>query len=425
MTYTLALLPVGLLLLGAPIFVVFLAGAVATLVFVLPIPPIVLQQVMFGSLSSYALLAVPFFILAGELIQRSGIADRLIAWVQSLIGHVPGSLGLTVLGTGTVLGAVSGSSPATVAAVGKSLYGGLLKVGYTPRNASGLIASSASIAIVIPPSIAMILYGAAAEESVQKLFIAGILPGLFIALLMGVAVVWYARRSGGDRAGGRFSAAAALAATVRAAGALLMPVLVLGGVFLGWFSPTEAGGFACAYAIVVGVFVYRTLGWRQILEASVEAAALTAQVLIIVAAAGLFSYILTTQQVPQMITAFVSDLGLTPVGFLIAVNILLLVVGCLLDPTSAILVLTPLLMPIVRALGIDPIHFGVIMTVNLSIGMFTPPFGLNVFVAQSLFKLPLQEIYAGVLPYAAVQIVALAVITYWPALSLALTGLVS
>jgi C4-dicarboxylate transporter DctM subunit len=425
MTFTLALLPVGLLLLGAPIFVVFLAGAVATLVFVLPIPPIVLQQVMFGSLSSYALLAVPFFILAGELIQRSGIAGRLIVFVQSLIGHVPGSLGLTVLGTGTVLGAVSGSSPATVAAVGKSLYGGLLGAGYSRRNAAGLIASSASIAIVIPPSIAMILYGAAAEESVQKLFIAGILPGLFIAVLMGVAVVWHARRSGGDRAGGRFSAAAALTATVRAAGALLMPVLVLGGVFLGWFSPTEAGGFACAYAIVVGAFVYRTLGWRQILEASVEAAALTAQVLIIVAAAGLFSYILTTQQVPQLITAFVSDLGLTPVGFLIAVNILLLVVGCLLDPTSAILVLTPLLIPIVRALGIDPIHFGVIMTVNLSIGMFTPPFGLNVFVAQSLFKLPLQEIYAGVLPYAAVQIVALAVITYWPALSLALTGLVS
>lgn len=425
MTFTLALLPVGLLLLGAPIFVVFLAGAVATLVFVLPIPPIVLQQVMFGSLSSYALLAVPFFILAGELIQRSGIADRLIVFVQSLIGHVPGSLGLTVLGTGTVLGAVSGSSPATVAAVGKSLYGGLLGAGYSRRNAAGLIASSASIAIVIPPSIAMILYGAAAEESVQKLFIAGILPGLFIALLMGVAVVWHARRSGGDRAGGRFSGAAALTATVRAAGALLMPVLVLGGVFLGWFSPTEAGGFACAYAIVVGSFFYRTLGWRQILEASVEAAALTAQVLIIVAAAGLFSYILTTQQVPQLITAFVSDLGLTPVGFLIAVNILLLVVGCLLDPTSAILVLTPLLIPIVHALGIDPIHFGVIMTVNLSIGMFTPPFGLNVFVAQSLFKLPLQEIYAGVLPYAAVQIVALAVITYWPALSLALTGLVS
>ncbi len=425
MTYTLALLPIGLLLLGAPIFVVFLAGAVATLVFVLPIPPIVLQQVMFGSLSSYALLAVPFFILAGELIQRSGIADRLIAFVQSLIGHVPGSLGLTVLGTGTVLGAVSGSSPATVAAVGKSLYGGLLGAGYSRRNAAGLIASSASIAIVIPPSIAMILYGAAAEESVQKLFIAGILPGLFIAVLMGVAVVWHARRNGGDAAGGRFSAGVALRATVRAAGALLMPVLVLGGVFLGWFSPTEAGGFACAYAIVVGAFVYRTLGWREILEASVEAAALTAQVLIIVAAAGLFSYILTTQQVPQLITAFVSDLGLTPVGFLIAVNILLLVVGCLLDPTSAILVLTPLLIPIVHALGIDPIHFGVIMTVNLSIGMFTPPFGLNVFVAQSLFKLPLQEIYAGVLPYAAVQIVALAVITYWPALSLALTGFVS
>lgn len=424
MTATLVIAPIALLLVGAPIFVVFLAGAVATLVFVLPIPPIVLQQVMFGALSSYALLAVPFFILAGELIQRSGIADRLIDWVQSLIGHVPGSLGLTVLGTGTVLGAVSGSSPATVAAVGKSLYGSLLGAGYSPRKASGLIASSASIAIVIPPSIAMILYGAAAEESVQKLFIAGILPGLFIAAAMGVAVVGTAVWRGDRAASARFSLAAAIAATVRAAGALLMPVLVLGGVFLGLFSPTEAGGFACAYAIVVGVLVYRTLGWAQILEAAVEAAALTAQVLIIVAAAGLFSYILTTQQVPQLITQWVADLGLTQVGFLLAVNVLLLIVGCLLDPTSAILVLTPLLMPIVHALGIDPIHFGVIMTVNLSIGMFTPPFGLNVFVAQSMFKLPLQEIYAGVLPYAVVQIAALAVITYWPALSLVLTGLI-
>lgn len=424
MTATLAILPVVLLLIGAPVFVVFLAGAVATLVFVLPIPPLVLQQVMFGSLSSYALLAVPFFILAGELIQRSGIAERLIDWVQSLIGHVPGSLGLTVLGTGTVLGAVSGSSPATVAAVGRSLYGSLVGAGYSRRDASGLIASSASIAIVIPPSIAMILYGAAAEESVQKLFIAGILPGLFIAAAMAVAVVGGAMWRGKGSTTRRFSFAAAITATVRAAGALMMPVLVLGGVFLGWFSPTEAGGFACAYALVVGVLFYRTLGWAQILEAAVESAALTAQVLIIVAAAGLFSYILTTQQVPQLITQWVADLGLTQLGFLLAVNILLLIVGCLLDPTSAILVLTPLLMPIVHALGIDPIHFGVIMTVNLSIGMFTPPFGLNVFVAQSMFKLPLQEIYAGVLPYAVVQIIALAVITYWPALSLVLTGLI-
>lgn len=424
MTATLAIVPVVLLLIGAPVFIVFLAGAVATLVFVLPIPPLVLQQVMFGSLSSYALLAVPFFILAGELIQRSGIAERLIDWVQSLIGHVPGSLGLTVLGTGTVLGAVSGSSPATVAAVGRSLYGSLVGAGYSRRDASGLIASSASIAIVIPPSIAMILYGAAAEESVQKLFIAGILPGLFIAAAMAVAVVGGAMWRGKGSTTRRFSFAVALTATVRAAGALLMPVLVLGGVFLGWFSPTEAGGFACAYALVVGVLFYRTLGWSQILEAAVESAALTAQVLIIVAAAGLFSYILTTQQVPQLITQWVADLGLTQFGFLLAVNILLLIVGCLLDPTSAILVLTPLLMPIVHALGIDPIHFGVIMTVNLSIGMFTPPFGLNVFVAQSMFKLPLQEIYAGVLPYAVVQIIALAVITYWPALSLVLTGLI-
>lgn len=212
-------------------------------------------------------------------------------------------------------------------------------------------------------------------------------------------------------------------AFVAAIGPLGMPVFVLGGVGFGWFSPTEAGGFACVYALVLGLAIDRSLDWEAVLDAAAEAAILSAQVLVIVAAAGLYAYLLTTLQVPQAITTWVGGLALPAWGLLLAINVLLLGIGCLLDPTSAILVLTPLLVPLVTALGVDPIHFGIVMTVNLSIGMFTPPFGLNVFVAQSVLDLPLKEIFAGVLPFALIQIAALAVITYWPPLSLALPSL--
>lgn len=422
MTLTLAALPVALLALGAPVFVVFLAAAIATIVWVLPVPPIIIQQQVFSALSTYALLAVPFFLFAGELMRRSGIADRLVDVALAVVGRVPGAMGLTTVGAGSFIGAISGSSPATVAALGKTLYPGLLRTGYSPSDAAGLISASSSIAIVIPPSIAMILYGMAAEQSVAKLFLAGIPAGLFIAALMAVAIVTVAVLSGRGADHG-FDARAAARAFVQAGPSLLMPVFVLGGIMVGAFSPTEAGGFACLYAMAVGLFVHRSLSFGAILEAAADTAVLTAQILIIVAAAGLFSYLLTTQQVPQHLVALVGDLGLSAWQFLLAVNVLLLVVGCLLDPTSAILVLTPLLVPMATALGIDPIHFGIVMTVNLAIGMFTPPFGLNVFVAQSVLGLPLVTIFRGVGLYAAVQIVALLVITYWPPLTLAITRL--
>jgi C4-dicarboxylate transporter DctM subunit len=197
---------------------------------------------------------------------------------------------------------------------------------------------------------------------------------------------------------------------------------VLAGIYLGWFSPTEAGGFACLYAILVGRYVYREMSWKDVLDAATQAAIITAQILIIVATAALFSWILTINGVPQTITAGLTDLNLPPWGFLMAVNVILLIVGCFLDPTSAIIVLTPLFMPLVRALGVDPIHFGIVMTVNIAIGMFTPPFGLNIFVAQSVLGVPLDTIYRGVLPFAVVQIAALLIITYWPGLSLYLTA---
>ncbi|MBI3436381.1 MAG: TRAP transporter large permease [Proteobacteria bacterium] len=421
MIWTLAILPLLLLFAGTPVFAVFLAGGVATFVLFLEVPPVALHQVMFGGLAQYALLAVPFFIFAGDLMSSAGIADRLITWVLALIGRLPGGLGVATVGASTLMGAISGSSTAAVAAIGRVLYPGLVRDGYGPRFSVGLVSSSGSIDIVIPPSIAMILYGAAAEQSIPKLFAAGILPGLLIALMMSIFVVAMAVHIGVPRRGG-FDLRQFLTASFDAVPALFMPVFVLAGIYLGWSSPTEAGGFACLYAILVGRYVYRTMSWEDVLQSAARSAVLTAQILVIVAAASLFSWILTVNGVPHALTGLLGSFDLPPWGFLMAVNVILLVVGCFLDPTSAILVLTPLFIPLVKAVGIDPIHFGIVMTVNVAIGMFTPPFGLNIFVAQSVLGVPLATIYRGVLPFAVVQIAALLIITYWPALSLFLAN---
>jgi C4-dicarboxylate transporter DctM subunit len=241
-----------------------------------------------------------------------------------------------------------------------------------------------------------------------------------MALMMSAYVVVRALRMG-IATRGEFDFTRLREATWDALPALLMPAFVLAGIYLGWFSPTEAGGFACLYAILVGRYVYREMSWKDVLDAATQSAMITAQILIIVATAALFSWILTINGVPQAITGQLTALDLPPWAFLMAVNVILLIVGCFLDPTSAIIVLTPLLMPLVKSVGVDPIHFGIIMTVNIAIGMFTPPFGLNIFVAQSVLGVPLDTIYRGVLPFALVQIAALLIITHWPGLSLYLT----
>lgn len=419
MMVALVAVPVALLSLGTPVFLVFLAAAVAAVIFVLPTPPLALHQVIFGGLDNYALLAIPFFVLAGELMGTSGIARRLIAWVLALTGRIPGSLGVATVGASSVLGAISGSSVAAVAALGKMLYPKLEASGYGRERAGGLLASSGAIDIVIPPSIAMILYGLAAEQSIPRLFVAGILPGLLIAVLMAAFVVGVALLRRLPRAGA-FDLREVWSATKGAIWALLMPVFVLGGIYNGWFSPTEAGGFACFYAIIVARFIYRSMGWGDIVRAAGRSAMLSAQILIIVAAAGLLTWLLTTQGVPQAMVAWMQSLNMSAFAFLLSVNLVLLAIGCFLDPTSAILVLAPLLVPIAMSVGVDPIHFGIVMTVNLAIGMFTPPFGLNIFVAQTVTGLPAHVLYRGVLPFVAVQIVALLIITYVPALSLTL-----
>lgn len=417
MTLFLVALPLALLVLGFPIFLVLLAAAAAFVAFQANVPATVLHQVMFGGIDSFALLSIPFFLFAGEVMTRGGIAQRIVDWVLSIVGRVPGSLALSAVGTSTVIGAMSGSSAATTATCARLLYEPLLKSGYSRPFATGVIAASGGIDVVIPPSIAMILYGVAAEQSIPKLFAAGFIPGLVIGACMSAFIVIYALLRG-IRDERSFSPALVWLATRRCVWALGMPAIIFGGIYGGVFSPTEAAGVACVYAILVSVAVYRDLGWSELARIAASSMYLTAQIMIVVAAAGVFAWMLTTGGVPQRLVASIAALDLSAWQVLLAINILLLVVGCFIDPTSAILVLTPLLMPIVHHAAIDPIHFGIVMTVNLSIGMFTPPFGLNLFVMQSLFRVPVADIYRGVGPFILVQLVALVLITYIPELSL-------
>ena len=412
----LVVLPIALLLCGFPIVLILLVTSIAGL-FLTGVPISAVPQMMFGSIDKVSLLAVPFFIFAGEIFSHGGVSERLIRWVQSIFGGVRGSLALTTVGTCEFFGAISGSSPATVAAIGKTMYPALRDGGYDQRFSLGLITSGGAIASIIPPSIIMIIYGAAAEQSVAKLFLGGFIPGILIGILMAIYILYYAHRHHLAPTA-RFSFPRLVHTTRESIWAIGAPVIILGSIYTGVCTPTEAAGIACVYGVLVTRFIYGEITWKGLFRISVGSAFLTAQIMIIVAASGVFSWLLTISGVPQALVKLIEGLQISPTMLLVVINVFLLVVGCLIDPASATLVLTPLLVPIVKAAGIDPIHFGIILTVNLSIGMFTPPFGLNIFVSQALFKVPVREIVVGILPFLLLQLLALAVITYVPALSL-------
>ena len=417
MIFSLAVVPVVLLLLGFPIFIVLLAAVSTALVFFMHVPLAVLHQNLFGALDAYALLAVPFFLYAGELMGRGTVAQRLVDFVQAGVGAVRGSLGVTTVGTSAIFGAISGASAATVATVGRAMLPALRKGGYPEKFSAGLITAVGAIDIIIPPSIPMIVYGAAAQESVPRLYAAGVFPGLLIAGMLAIYVVWSAKRHGiGARQ--RFDARHVWEATKRGVWALGAPLIILGGIYGGIFSPTEAAAVACVYAALVTALVYRDIGWKGIVDAAVTTVIFTAQVLIIVACASVFAWLLTVNQVPALMTGWMQAAGITPWMLLLAVNFLLLLVGCFLDPLSSILLLTPILVPLVKAAGIDGVHFGVVVMVNLAIGLFHPPFGINIFVAQSVLQLPLGVIYRGIVPFLFIYLAALGLITYIPEISL-------
>lgn len=404
------------LVLGLPIFLALLLGVLAVLEFEMSMPATILHQTFFGSITSFTLLAIPFFLFAGDLMGRGGISSRIVEWVLALVGRTPGAMGYVVVGTSGLYGAISGSSPATVASVGRQLYPDMRRNGYSETFSLGLINAAGAVSVVIPPSINFILYGVVAEQSIVDLFTAGILPGILMLGSLALAVAVYAGRRG-IREGQTYSGALLVKATRKAFWSLLMPVIILGSIYGGLATPTEAGGFACVYAIILTVFVYREISLRELVEIAGRSALLTAQIMVIVAAAGVFSWMLTVSGFQGQLSAFVSDLTVEPWVVLLAINALLLLIGCFIDPTSAILTLTPLLLPIAMQLGVDPIHFGVVMSVNLSIGMFTPPFGLNLFVTQAVLKVRTQTLYRGVLPFAVLQVLVLMIITYVPSLS--------
>jgi len=413
----LGFVPIILLLLGLPIFAVLLISSFLVLTMVVPLPFIAMHQVMYGAITKLALISIPFFIFAGNLMGQGGISLRIVDWTLSIIGSIRGALALATVGACTVFGAISGSSPATVAAIGGVLFPALRKHGYSVQFSSGLTISAGAIALVIPPSIPMILYAASAEQDVGKLFLAGIIPGILIATLMAVYIYWYCKRNG-LQAEGKFEFSEVRRTTVRGGWALLTPVIVLGGIYSGIFSPTEAAGVACVYAMIVAVLIYKEISIADVWRAASRSSYLTAQLLIIVAASGVFVWLLTVNGVPVKLTTWIDSLGMPPWMLLLAINILLLLIGAVLEPISAILVFTPLLKPLVDAMDVDPIHFGIIMTVNLSIGMFTPPFGMNIFVFQAMFNQDLKTVYKGLIPFAIVNIIGLLMITYIPALSL-------
>jgi len=411
-------LPAVLLLLGVPIYIALLASACVG-ISALEIGSISqLHSALFGSLDSFPLLAVPLFIFAGEVMARGGIATRLIELILSMFGGIRGSLPLATIGSASVFGAMSGSSVACVAAIGKLTLPTFEKGPYGRNFGVSLVTVTGVIDVIIPPSIPMILYGITAQVSIPHLFLAGIVPGLLVASMLGIYVVVrsYVKNIPPEPPTRRGEVLVRLKDAIWA---LMAPVVILGGVYGGVFTPTEAAGVACIYSIIVSVFIHREMNATQLLDTILDSAKLIAQIMVIVGAAGTYSYLITTSGLPNKLVTVISEMKLEPWMLLLVINVILLFVGSVLEPPGAILILTPLLAPVVAAAGIDLIHFGLIVTVNLAIGMFLPPLGLNLFTSHALFNTPLSVLYRGVVPFLIINIIALLIITYVPAITLA------
>jgi C4-dicarboxylate transporter DctM subunit len=414
-------LPAGLLLLGLPIFLVLLVTCLVIVLLVADVPTDAVQTFLFSGLDNFPLLAVPFFVLAGEIMAQGGIARRVVVWVMSLVGGVRGSLGVTTVLASELFGAMAHTSVGTVVAVGRMIYPSLKENGYKERFAVGLIASSGAIAVVIPPSIAMILYSVSAQQSAVALFTAGILPSLLIGFVDACYVLFYARTQGVPlTAKARWRVI--WAASKEAGWSIGTVAVIFGGIYGGVFTPTEAAGVAVVYSLFVTMVVHREVDLRDLWRIIQSSVLLISQILMIVTAAGLYSWLLTISGIPRQMIAAIHAVQMPRWALLLSLNVVLLIMGSFLEPPAAILILTPLLLPVVQSVGIDPVHFGIIMAVNLSIGMYTPPFGLNLFTSQAVFQVPLVSIYRGVLPFLLINFATLLVITYVPAISMTLLG---
>ncbi|MCJ7872796.1 TRAP transporter large permease subunit [Marinovum sp. 2_MG-2023] len=426
----------GLILVGAPIAVALGGSAVLASMIFSPIADGIVGQKLFSNLNHFTLMAIPFFFLAAGLMERGGLVQRLVGLAQAVVGHLRAGLGMTTVLTCIFFAAISGSSPATVAAVGNILYPSLMKEGYSAKYAVGALATSGSIGILIPPSIPLILYGFVTETSIPALFVAGILPGLFYGAMLLITARILAVREGIE---------VKPKATARELGqalkvslpALSLPVFIVVGIYgfpefdlFGWhmdggaiFTPTEAAAISAVLAMVIGFFIYRELTFRDLVAVTAETGPKVGMVFWITANALLFGFFLTKIGIPAAMAQLVVDLNLSPIVFLLCVNILLVIIGFFLEGVPTILIFAPLLVPAAEALGIDPVHFAIIMVVNIELGLITPPVGINLFVASSITGMPVLKVFQATLPWMAATIITLLFVTYFPPLSMFLPDL--
>lgn len=403
-----------LLLMGMPIAFALGLASVAALYFASSIPLIIMPQKLFNGLNSFPFLAIPLFLLAGNIMAAAQISERLVKLAGLLLGRFPGGLAQVSTGASAFFGSISGSAPATTSAIGSILIPSMVQRGYPPPFAGAVVASSGALGLIIPPSLTMVVYGTIAEVSIGDLFIAGILPGIAIAIALGLVNYAVARRNGVQQEEAPQNGHAAK--TLGESGlALLMPVIILGGIYGGVFTPTESAAIACLYGLVIGLFVYRSISLASLGPIFVQTAISSAVVMYLMGTANAFSFIITAEQIPQTIAAQLLNVTDEPMLIMVMVLVLLLIAGTFLDNVAALVLLVPTLGTLIGIVGIDPVYFGVFTVIALAVGNFTPPVGLNLFIAAGLSNSSIEALSKSALPYIAAYIAVLVLIIVFPA----------
>lgn len=372
---------------------------------------------LFTGIEKFEIMAIPFFILAGNFLTHGGVAKRMINFATSMVGHWAGGLGLAGVLACALFAAVSGSSPATVVAIGSILLPAMVKAGFPNKFGAGVITTSGALGILIPPSIVMVMYSVATNTSVGALFMAGVIPGIVLASIL-AGVTWYRAKKFNYPRMAKATWGERWQAFRRSVWGLLLIVIVMGGIYSGIFTPTEAAAISAVYAFIVAVFVYKDMGLKDVPKVLLNSANMSAMLLYIITNAVLFSFVLTSENIPQTLAEWMLGYGLGPIVFLIAVNLILLLAGNFMEPSSIVLIFAPLLFPVAMKLGIHPVHFGIIMVVNMEVGMCHPPVGLNLYVASGITKMGITELTVAVWPWLLSMLAFLVLVTYWPTLSL-------
>src|SRR6266576_1226832 len=404
---------IGLMLTGMPISI---SLGLTVLVYLSTMTQVTIQSValkLFTGIEKFEIMAIPFFILAGNFLTHGGVARRMINFATAMVGHWHGGLALAGVLACALFAAISGSSPATVVAIGSIILPAMVKQGFPKRFGAGVITTSGALGILIPPSIVMVMYSVATNTSVGQLFMAGVVPGLTLATMLGLTTWYRARKNNYPRLpkaswGERFR-------TFRQSiWGLLLIVVVIGGIYSGVFTPTEAAAMSAVYAFFVAVFVYKDLTLRKVPKVLLDSANMSAMLLYIITNAVMFSFLMTSEQIPQVMAAWIIDKHLSPWVFLLGVNILLLIAGNFMEPSSIVLLLAPILFPVAVKLGVDPIHFGIVMTINMEVGLIHPPVGLNLYVASGIARMGLTETTVAFAPWIVVMVLYLLLVTYVP-----------